>query len=253
VFLLEPTHTPYDLHFRLFGVPVRVHPMFWLLSAILGWDWIHLGVLYVVLWVACVFLSILVHELGHVFMAQAFGNRSHIVLYSFGGLAIRNRIEPYRWQRIAVSFAGPLAGLLLYVLVWLFDTYTRPRIDPEGGMPVLGAAVYMLLFMNLVWSLLNLLPIWPLDGGKISQEVLTGLSPGNGLRLALGISFLTAAVLAVHALMSANGRPLLTFLPVGDVFMALFFGMLALESFWMLQQTGRGYGDTPWRRYDPPD
>src|SRR3954464_14267452 len=86
--LLEPQETPYDLRFRLFGIPVRVHPLFWLFSAILGWNWIEEGVAYVLLWVACVFISVMIHELGHIFMGLVFGSPGYIVLYSFGGLAV---------------------------------------------------------------------------------------------------------------------------------------------------------------------
>jgi Zn-dependent protease len=254
VLLLEPAETPYDLHFRIFGVPVRVHPMFWLFSAILGWDFIRLGVEYVLIWVACTFVSILVHELGHVFTAQAFGNRSHIVLYSFGGLAIRYRTEPYRWQRIAVSFGGPAAGFLLYGIVWLLETYSLPRWDPAHTLPVLRRAFGMLLFMNFFWNVLNLLPIWPLDGGHISREVFTGLAPATGLRISLGISFLLAAVLAIHALMAQHERPLIPFLAdFGGMYLAIFFALFALESFQLLQQSYHSGGDTPWRRHDPWD
>jgi Zn-dependent protease len=253
VFLLEPQRTQFDLHFRIFRIPVRVHPMFWLFSALLGWNYIRLGVEYVLLWVGCTFVSILVHELGHVFMGMAFGSRAHIVLYSFGGLAVGSNAQRYRWQRIAVSFAGPLAGFVLYGLVVLFDMNMLPRIDPEGDMLILGAAVRMLLFMNLAWGLLNLLPVWPLDGGQISREVCTGLSPRNGLRVSLGISLVVAGLLAVNALMAANGRPLLPFLRFGGIYVAILFAMLALESFQLLQQAAQGYGETPWRRYDPED
>jgi stage IV sporulation protein FB len=255
MFLLEPGHTAFDLHFRIFGVPVRVHPMFWLFSAILGWSWIRVGVEYVLIWVICAFVSILIHELGHVFMALAFGNRSHVVLYTFGGLAIRNRIEPYRWQRIAVSFAGPAAGFLLFGLVWLAVNYGLPRWDPLVDKPLLWATLEMLWFMNLFWNALNLLPIWPLDGGRISQEVCTGLSARNGLRVSLGISFLVAALLAINAIMAQNGRPLLPFLAfAGGVYLAIFFALLAIESFQLLQQAQYGHGEqTPWRRYDPWD
>jgi Zn-dependent protease len=257
VFLLEPQETAFDLRFRIFGIPVRVHPMFWLISAVLGWGYIRIGLGYVLLWVACTFVSILVHELGHVLMGLAFGNRSHIVLYSFGGLAIGSNREPHRWQRIAVLFAGPLAGFLLLGAVLLFAWYALPRIDPEGDMEALDEAVDMLFFMNLFWNLLNLLPIWPLDGGQISREVCTAVSPWNGARVALGLSFLLAGVLALHFLLAANGRPLIPFLPGGGMFSALFFALLALESFQMLQQTpaqrrprwpDEDDDELPWRR-----
>src|SRR5690242_17632281 len=62
VFLLEPEHTQFDLRFRMLGTDVRVNPMFWLVSAFLGWWWLDEGLSYLVLWIACVFVSILLHE-----------------------------------------------------------------------------------------------------------------------------------------------------------------------------------------------
>ena len=86
--LFEPERTQFDLNWRMFGIPVRVHPWFWLMGVILGWSAVERGVQYLVLWIVCVFVSILVHEFGHVFMGLVFGSRGHIVLYSFGGLAV---------------------------------------------------------------------------------------------------------------------------------------------------------------------
>src|SRR5262249_14879834 len=110
--LLEPGHTPYDLRWRLFGVHVRVHPMFWLLSAILGFNTTEFGFQYLLFWMACVFVSILIHEFGHVWMGLAFGAEGHIVLYGFGGLAIGSNRSANPWKRIAVALAGPMAGFL---------------------------------------------------------------------------------------------------------------------------------------------
>src|SRR5882724_4686339 len=98
--LVEPGQTNYDLRFRLFGTPVRVHPFFWLLAAILGWDLVNLpdGFLFLFIWVICCFLSILLHEFGHVWMGRAFGaHDSYIVLYSFGGLAVGSNDLRQRW------------------------------------------------------------------------------------------------------------------------------------------------------------
>src|SRR5262245_27543700 len=98
-----------DLSWRMFGFPVRVLPLFWLMTAAMGWNAFRAyGFPYLLLWLVCVFVSILVHELGHAFMGRVFGRESHIVLYTFGGLAIGAAGLHSRWQRIAVSFAGPL-------------------------------------------------------------------------------------------------------------------------------------------------
>ena len=60
MFLSEPSTTPYDLQFRIVGVPVRVHPLFWLGGLVMGASNDLVGVL---LWIAVIFVSILIHEL----------------------------------------------------------------------------------------------------------------------------------------------------------------------------------------------
>src|SRR4051812_37327197 len=64
--LLEPQTTEWDLRWMMFGIPVRVHPFFWLVCLLMGQSALELGVLYLLAWIGCVFVSILVHELGHV-------------------------------------------------------------------------------------------------------------------------------------------------------------------------------------------
>jgi stage IV sporulation protein FB len=251
VFLLEPQRTAFDLNWQMFGTSIRVHPMFWVFSAVLGWQWQRLGIEYLLIWIACVFVSILVHEFGHVFAGRIFGRESAIVLYTFGGLAIGANNLPRRWQRILVCLAGPAAGLALFGLVFMIALF-RPEIQSRLVWFALGR----LAWINLAWSVLNLIPIWPLDGGQVSREALSGIFPGNGLRLSLGISFLLAALLAIHAIMEQNGRPLFPWLPIGGTYTAILFGLLALESFQLLQQAERNrrywHQDegTPWER-DP--
>jgi len=258
VLLLEPERTAYDLSWRMFGTPIRVNPMFWFFSAILGWQFVDKGVEYLLLWIGCTFLSILVHEFGHVVAGRIFGRESQIILYSFGGLAVGCNALPHRWQRVVVGLAGPAAGLLLLGFVVLVSYYALPRLNPMWMFewPLLGAAFIMLWWMNLVWSLLNLVPIWPLDGGQVSREVLGAVFPGRGIQFSLGISFLLAALLAIHSLMAANDKPLIPQLPIGDSFSAIFFGLLAFQSFQLLQQieSNRRHwhhdDGTPWER-DP--
>jgi stage IV sporulation protein FB len=262
VLLLEPRETAWDLRWRMFGIPVRVHPMFWLVGLFMGMSAAKLGLQYVLIWVACVFASVLVHELGHVVMGMVFGQRGRIVLYAFGGLAIGSNQMTSRWQRIAVSFAGPLAGFLFLAIVlgvaWLrnpgfFSVYLGyfqaclgiPASQHNELREALATAVIphplevdavaQLIFINLLWGLVNLLPVWPLDGGQICRNVSEGISPENGLKISLGISLVTAGLLALHCIMSRFGRPLLP-LPVGSLYTGLFFGMFALQSFQLLQQ-----------------
>jgi Zn-dependent protease len=265
VFLLEPEETRYDLRWRMFGTPVRVHPMFWIISVVLGYDGtIRLGVGFVLAWVACVFVSVLLHEFGHVWMGRLFGSPGHIVLYSFGGLAIGSKNLYPRWQRILVSFAGPLIQLVLLAVIWFGRDWLFHFIAP-GARRAAISIWWMLFEINLLWPLLNLLPIWPLDGGQITREVCQGAMGDRGTAVSLGISLVVAGFLAAHELMASRGRPLLHF-PVsestspyllllkamcesGDMFMALFFLMFCISSFLALQaenERRRRWSDDEW-------
>jgi Zn-dependent protease len=256
VFLMEPNETSWDLKWRMFGVHIRVHPMFWLFSAVLGSGLEQLGVEYLLLWVACVFVSVLVHEFGHVMAGRLFGTHGHIILYSFGGLAVGSSQLSSRWRRIAVYAAGPGAGFLLLGLVWV--TFLLAPLPSLGRLTVV--ALLFLFEINLFWGLLNLLPVWPLDGGQITRDFLIGVSPRNGLRLSLGISLVVAGLLAFSALAPMLLREPLIPVPTGAGFLlrqvigflngggwwrAILFGMLAVQSFLELQSLDR-HERRPW-------
>jgi len=286
----EPSETQFDLRFRLFGTSVRVNPWFWLVMAILGWGGgpgARGGMFLVGLlaWVAACFVSILVHEFGHVFMGRLFGSDGHIVLYSFGGLAIGSNALDSGWKRALVSFAGPLAQLLLLAttvfVLWfaVLPPELRPLFTLDGDLylkfqlaidltlsNVLAQQFFSaMLFINLFWPLLNLLPIWPLDGGQITREACVGLMRERGVSVSLGVSMVLAALLALNALVSitdARGEPLIPVLgrgkpliPVigglftGGWFMLLFFAMLAMQSLRMLQalDAQRRWRDDHWQ------
>ena len=264
----EPALTPYDLRWTMFGIPVRVHPFFWLISLLMGSGGGDLNLTHLAIWIACVFVSILIHELGHVWMGQVFGSHGHIVLYSLGGLAIGSANLHRSWQRIAVSAAGPGAGFVFLALVlamlWIVNPETFPAFVyapalmfgiPIDWLPVLQArpnhllqiAVFYLIFINLIWGLVNLLPIWPLDGGHISREVCEGISEARGLTTSLGISMVTAGVLALHCFVVAAGREFLP-LPFGGFYAGFFFAVMAVQSFLAMQQAyqKRNWMDQHW-------
>ena len=190
---LEPPITRLDLRFRVFGVPVRVHPMFWLIAALLGWT---LPPVEQVLWIAVVFVSILVHEMGHALSSRRFGLRSHIVLHSMGGLTIPEG-APRRtagWKHALIALSGPGAGFLLAFAAYLF----LPVLGSTASGPF-GAFYFHLIWVNLVWGLVNLLPVSPLDGGHVARAILTDLAGVRGYSIASILSFVTAGVVIVVA------------------------------------------------------
>lgn len=222
--------TPFDLRFTLFGIPVRVHPFFWLFSALMGWDPDDPN--HMLLWVVCVFVSILVHEFGHALMAQYFGWPPHVVLYSFGGYAAFQPTWGYTtWRAVLVSFAGPAAGFILFAFVLaahigltLLDM--APKQEPQLGY--FHSLFFNLELINLGWGLVNLLPVLPLDGGQISRTILSHYRPRDGVDIALKISIVFAA-----------GAAYLFFM-IGQKYAGILFAVLGIESF-MALQAGRSF------------
>ncbi|MEZ6126676.1 MAG: site-2 protease family protein [Planctomycetaceae bacterium] len=159
--------TPWDVSFELFGIPIRIHPIFWLSSAYLVWDpeqpaFVFLGVI-------CLLISVLVHELGHAVMCRRYGFPSEIVLYFLGGYATSTRFST--WKNVKVSFAGPAAGLVLFLLLY----YSRliPGVTEILDQYVAARrCMHVLLFFNLMVNLMNLVPCLPLDGGQIMQALM---------------------------------------------------------------------------------
>ena len=204
------------LRFSLFGFPITIHWMFWLNTALLG------GAIgastpaemrALVAFMIAAFLSVLIHELGHASVMRKFGDRNvQVVLYAFGGYAQGSRWFS-RWQDILLTAAGPglqiAAGLAVHFLLGI--------LEPSISWFTYLAAQFV--FVSIFWAILNLVPILPLDGGRLCSAI-TGKP-----RLALRISLVTAIVLAAGFLYLGYG-----------LFTPIFFGMLAYNNWQQLQQ-----------------
>jgi hypothetical protein len=253
VILNESNPTPMDLRFRLFGTYVRVHPLFWLIGAVFGWNVTSEAhrLLDLSIWVACFFFSILLHEFGHVWMGRLFGTNGHIVLQGMGGLAIGASSLANWGQRILVYAGGPAIQLVLFGILWL----SREQGVFVGTPRAARLTIVYLCWQNLYWPLFNLLPIFPLDGGQISRELCCQASPYKGLLASLWISLALAAALALLALAVEYKQLDLPWYPSGlnNLWLAVFFAMFAAGSWQAIQaeaHSRRAYDDDsmPWER-----
>jgi Zn-dependent protease len=230
---------------------VRVHPLFWVIALLFGSHWLDAGVQYALTWVAIVFVSILVHELGHALAYRRFGADSHIVLYAFGGLAVPWSAVRSRWQRIVVSLSGPGAQFLLCGAVY----GSNEAFHWAGGSILLALTYAQLIFINLYWAIFNLLPVWPLDGGQVCSEVCMHFNPRTGLQTSLRISIGTAVAICVYSVLcvAATRNEGLEFIhelpwwvPRGGIWTAVLFGMLAYQSYQVLERVK--WNDSHWER-----
>jgi stage IV sporulation protein FB len=244
-----------EWRFRLFGIPVRVHPWFWLTILIMGANQETGAAL---IWIAVCFVSILLHELGHVWAFHAFGSRAQVVLYGFGGMAIPDR--DVRWSTraaVIVSLAGPAAGFCLAALVGIVAVLAGAKIFFGFRMyvvPTVAAYLFSdnvspthlhywnvlindLLFVNFYWGLMNLLPVYPLDGGHAARALFERADPSRGRRRSLIVS---AAVGAAVALFGALDR---------SIYLVFLFGILAATSMQMLASERRLFTPRPYREW----
>lgn len=216
--------TPFDLYFPLFGIQVRVTPWFWLAGVLMGYPLLRERQFdFLLVWIGCLFFSILIHEMGHALAGRLFGWPSDVMLYHFGGVArFYHQVGYTTGRSVAVSFAGPWAGFLLFGLVLLVE-YLLLR-NTTFLNPHARYAMAILKYINLYWGLINLLPVLPLDGGRISEALLDNYRPRDGMLWCLRIGTAVGAIAAALFFLS------------GYRFAGLLFALLAIDNFQRLEQ-----------------
>lgn len=265
--LQAPDPTPYDLQFQTLGIPIRVSAWFWLGGIFFGFSLVRPldrmfetgspGVLpLLVLWLACLLVSILVHELGHSLAFRRFGVSSSIVLYHFGGLAIPDQGRSFGGrsassltpkESIVVSLAGPLfqmaTGFVLWGVIkmmgnglsfagyyplsyWPFDLIPGFTEGEPIERPALYALMVFYLLPSFLWALLNLIPVLPLDGGRVCSSIVELC--GAPASVAIQISLIASIAVAVYSYSH------------GQTFLALMFAMFGYGNYQTLQHYGGG-------------
>lgn len=227
------------LNFVLFNTSVQVQPWFWVTTLILGWSQDFRTTL---IWVAVVFVSILVHEFGHIAAYRIYGVNGAVLLYTWGGLAIPRREIRGTLARIVVAFAGPFAGFCLAAVTIAaainlgveiragLHNFVVPVIAPVFPREAYGAHAYWmvaisdLLFVNIYWGLVNLLPVSPLDGSHVSRAILQSMSPAAWHKPWLLLSAFVAFAIAGLGFWS------------GSLYLGIMFLLLGVSSLQMLDQ-----------------
>ncbi len=172
------------------GIPIYIHWSFWLLVIWVvistlwqsGGDWVLVG--WRLMLIAGMVVSVIIHELGHAFAAAAFQIRTRdITMYPFGGVAYIEKLPEKPLQELVLAIAGPLmnfliigvitAGLLLSGFSWDVNTVYY------FGLRQLTIQDYFiqLVQLNLLLAIFNLIPAFPMDGGRVLRAFLAMRMP----------------------------------------------------------------------------
>lgn len=199
-------------------IPIVIHPTFWLVAALIGFlnSFSFLGTL---VWIVVIFVSVIVHELGHALSALSFGLRPKIELVAFGGLTYHRGDKLAFWKQFLIVLFGPVFGFLLFVAAWLLLKL------PFFATGFYANVLTLFYWVNLIWTALNLVPVMPLDGGQLLRIVLEAFFGVKGFKYALVVGSIVSVVLS-----------LLFFLYQRYFIGALFF-LFGFQSFDMWQKT----------------
>jgi membrane-associated protease RseP (regulator of RpoE activity) len=190
----------------MLGAEVRVQLLFWVSCVLVGVVYYQYpkvreqigGLAAFFSWLAAALVSLLMHETGHLLAARLFGVRPRVVLSGLGGRLFGLETLK-RWQVLLVLAAGPLMSFLLYGVFWLVtDPSVGERLPlPRDWRVFLGPSLWLLMWINIFWCLLNVLPLWPLDGGRFAVEIGEALLGRRGRTLALLLSLVVTLLLIV--------------------------------------------------------
>ena len=217
---------------RLFGIDLAIHWTFWLLPVwvILTWDesgvlplWMHL------LLIACLFVCVVLHEFGHALTAQQFGIRTRsITLSPLGGIAQLERMSHKPWEEFCIAIAGPLVNVAIAIVLGA-GLLVGYAVNAMLAETLLWRFLSVLLILNVVLVVFNMLPAFPMDGGRVLRAILaSSMGLLKGTRLAVVVGTVTAILMGIAGIF-VLGNPWLFLISV----FVLFAGqqeLLALEA-----------------------
>lgn len=201
--------------FRAFGIDVRVHVTFAFIVAYFAYIWGVVqepgglyGALYGVLLVVLLFALVVIHELTHSRVAQHYGVAVRsITLLPIGGLAAMEEIPEEPRKELAISAAGPLSNVVIgaimlalspLVIDWGEQSLTGFFSELVLQRGAVGAYSYILV-VNWFLALFNLLPAFPLDGGRVFRALLAlRMGRARATRIAVAVGQVLAVAMAVY-------------------------------------------------------
>jgi Zn-dependent protease len=183
---------------RLAGIDVFLHPTFLLLLAYVGMVQGGIGS---ILLVSSVFGCVLLHELGHALMARRFGIETEdITLYPIGGVARLRRMPRAPGAELLIALAGPAVNLL--IVLGLVAIGSLGLVGSSWSPDPIVSFMDELVLINLGLALFNLIPAFPMDGGRVLRALLSGwLGRARATMIAAGIGRGLALLFGAYSLL----------------------------------------------------
>lgn len=196
----------YSLHMgRVAGIKIAIHWTFLILIAWIVITNVNAGlgptdVFWSVLFVLAIFVCVTLHELGHALMAQRYDIKTRsITLLPIGGLARMESIPEDPRQELMVALAGPAVNLVIAAVLFPFVGGTG-AVANLSALEKLGPGNFFLLLMiiNIWLALFNLIPAFPMDGGRVFRALLSfRLNRVKATRMAASLGQMLAILFAV--------------------------------------------------------
>lgn len=203
-----------------FGIRVSVH---WTFLLIIAWvvfidlqQGLNLSqIAYSVLFVLSIFVCVVLHELSHSLMARRYGiNTRGITLLPIGGVADLEKMPEDPRQELAVSLAGPLMNVAIALVLWIFLSVAGAmKLEPGNFQEITHSNFFMILmFANIMLAVFNLVPAFPMDGGRVFRSLLAlKMSRDDATYVAMNIGKVFAFFIAIWGIYA---NPFLIFIAI---------------------------------------
>jgi len=163
---------------RLAGIDVYVHATFFILILWIGLSYWQLSgtieaVVNGISFILALFACVVLHEFGHALTARRYGIRTlHITLLPIGGMAAMERMPEDPKQEILVALAGPAVNLVIAIGLWFLLSINSALVSHEPLTLTSGSFIERLLLINIILAVFNLVPAFPMDGGRVLRAAL---------------------------------------------------------------------------------
>jgi len=173
---------------KLFGIPITIHWTFWILIVWIVVNGVMKGqsssqLLWYVLFVMAIFVCVGLHELGHALAAKRYGIKTHSITFlPIGGVARLMKIPDKPKQELIITIAGPMVNIIIALVLGIVLLLTKRIPFSAENLDLITSInasnfLFMLFLINIMLFIFNMIPAFPMDGGRIFRALLSFVFP----------------------------------------------------------------------------